>query len=217
MTSEDLGRLLQLISHEVRAPLGVMRGYLRLLEQQGTELSDVHRHAVAAAFKASEKATDLLAQVSVLARLHRGESTIHRKLIPLEPLLRAAVHAVAMPPEPLVTIHIECPQHSAVNADEEYLRLALTGLTCAVVRAQAVDGRVFLRAQQEEVEGHRALLVSITAKDDPSYRDHPLDTSRGGLGVDLPIASYLVEAHGGRVLERRDGDRFVGVVVWLAQ
>ena len=67
MQPEQSPRLLSLISHELRGPLGVIRGYLRLLEQTGPELSDSHRQAVTAALKASDRAAELLTQTSMLA------------------------------------------------------------------------------------------------------------------------------------------------------
>jgi two-component system sensor histidine kinase ArlS len=213
----NVGRLLSLISHEVRAPVGVMRGYMRLLEQQGTELSEQHRHAVSAALKAGERATELLNQVSALARLHRGEITLSLAPAPLEPVLRAAAHAVVMPPDPIITVHIgETPQVS-VMADGEMLRGAFAGLTSAVVRAQATDSRIFLLSRDQSRDGERGVVVTITAMEAVSetYVEQPLDVSRGGLGLELPIAAFLIDAHRGQVMERREQNRFIGVVVWL--
>jgi hypothetical protein len=42
-----------------------------------------------------------------------------------------------------------------------------------------------------------------------------LDTMRGGLGLDLPIAEAIIASHDGRVTELLDGGRCVGVVVWV--
>ena len=217
MHSDHVGRLLSLISHEVRAPLGVMRGYMRLLEQQGTELSPQHRHAVSAALKAGERATEILAQVSALARLHRGEVRLSLAHVRLEPLLREAVHAVVMPAEPVVTIHVGDTPDVALMADADLIRAAFAGLTAAVVRAQAVDNRVFLLAREETRDGERGVTTTITAMEAVSatHVDGPLELLRGGLGLELPIAAYVVDAHRGQVVERRDQERFVGVVVWL--
>ena len=214
---QELGRLLSLISHEVRAPLGVMRGYMRLLEQQGTELSEPHRHAVTAALKAAERATVILGQVSALARLHRGEIALSLKHTPLEPLLRSAASAVNMPPEPVVTLHVGQIPDLTLMADDDLLRAAVAGLTASVVRAQAVDNRVFLLAREGTHEGARGVTITITATEavTATHVDGPLDLLRGGLGLELPIATFVIDAHRGHVLERREQDRFVGVVVWL--
>ena len=214
---EELGRLLSLISHEVRAPLGVMRGYMRLLEQQGTELSEPHRHVVAAALKASERATEILGQVSVLARLHRGEITVSLKDTPLEPLLRSAAHTVTMPSEPAVTIDVRPTPDVTVMADEALLRAALASVTSAVVRAQAMDNRVQLLTREEHRDGEPGVAIIITAMESESatHTDAPLDVLRGGLGVELPVATFVIDAHRGHLMERREQERFVGIAVWL--
>jgi len=219
MNHEQPGQLLSLISHEVRAPLGVMRGYLRLLEQQGHDLSEPHRHAVMAALKASDRAADILAQVSALARLQRNEAAAALKPTPIEPLLRAAVHAVAMPPEPIVTVHVGTTPAVTIAADGELLRVAIAGLTSAVVRAQAADCRVFLLTKSETRDDRPGVTLTIATTETESATAHdvPLDIMRGGLGLDLPIAAFVIAAHHGLVFERHEGDRFAGITVWVPQ
>lgn len=219
MDHEQLGQLLSIISHEVRAPLGVMRGYMRLLEQHGNSLSEPHRHAVTAALKASDRAADILAQVSALARLQRVEVAPALNPTPLTPLLRAAVHAVSMPAEPIVTVHVGDGPEVSIAADQELLRIAVAGLTSAVVRAQATDCRVFLLTRLETCHDRRGVRLSIstteTERDD--VHEVPLDIMRGGLGLDLPIAAFVIAAHHGSVVEQHVGNRMVGITAWVPQ
>jgi K+-sensing histidine kinase KdpD len=42
-----------------------------------------------------------------------------------------------------------------------------------------------------------------------------LDARRGGFGLAIPIAALIVEKHGGRVRELKQGDRAAGVLVSL--
>jgi signal transduction histidine kinase len=219
MNHEQLGRLLSLISHEVRAPLGVIRGYLRLLEQQGHDLPEPHRHAVTAALKASDRAADILGQVSALARLQRDEVAAALKPTPVEALLRAAVHAVSMPPEPIITVHVADMPTLSVAADEDLLRIAIAGLASAVVRAQAADCRVFLLARNQPRDDRPGvtLTISTTETNPDGVQEVPLDITRGGLGLDLPIAAFIIAAHHGSVFERHDGNRFVGITAWVPQ
>jgi signal transduction histidine kinase len=217
MQPHDVGQLLSLISHEVRAPLGVIRGYLRMLQQQSAELSDSHRQAVAAALKAGDRATELLNQVSALARLHRHEVTPSLAQTAWQPLLRAAIHEVAMPAEPVVTVHVGDVPEVAVMADADMLRVAIAALVTAVVKAQAADARVHLLGHHELRDGVRGVVLTIAPMERlaATHVDRPLDLSRGGLGLELAIAAYLIEAHRGHVHERREQERFVGVIVWL--
>jgi hypothetical protein len=69
----------------------------------------------------------------------------------------------------------------------------------------------------EARDGERGIALTITAMEPlkASHVDCPLDLSRGGLGLELPIAAFVIDAHRGQVMERREQQRFVGVVVWL--
>jgi signal transduction histidine kinase len=216
ISDHALSRLLSLISHEVRGPLGVVRGYLKLIEQQSASLSDLHRQAVTATLKATDRATDLLGQVSTLARLYRGEVTPVFSPVPLDRLVREAVDGLALPPEPRITVDVGATPPVSVRGDEALLRGALTSLVTAVARAQPADARIHLVTRVEE-EGARDLTLTITAMEPIStaHQDTSLDLSRGGLGIELPIAAFIIDAHNGRLRERRDNGRFAGVVVWL--
>ena len=217
MTDEHLGRLLSLISHEVRAPVGVIRGYLRLMEQQGEQLTHQHRHIISAALRASDRAAEILAQVSVLARLQRGEVEAAPVPTLLEPLLQAAMNDVALPTDPAVTLQLGESPATSIAADEGLLKAALSGLLSAVVKAQATDGHVHMHACEQTRDGRPGVTITIAA-DDPAgagCREAPLDILRGGLALDLPIAGFVIAAHGGYLAELRDRDRFSGIVVWL--
>lgn len=217
MHAADIGLLLSLISHEVRGPLGVMRGYMRLLDQHETDLSESQRLAVAAALRASDRATEILNHVSHLARLWRGDVALSLAQTALAPLLRTAVDNVVLPSAPAVTVEIGETPAVTTMADADLLAAAITGLVAAVVRAQAADTRVFLLGREETRDGERGVALTITAMAAISadHHDRPLDLTRGGLGLELPIAAFVIDAHRGQVAERRDQHRFVGVVVWL--
>jgi signal transduction histidine kinase len=212
----NLGHLLSLIAHEVRAPLGVVRGYLLLLDQ-GADLPESHRTAVAASLRATDRAAELLNQLSALARLHRGEVVLSLQHLPLQPLLQSAIETLALPKDPVVTLHVGDTPDVSVMADGPLMRTAIAGLASAVVRAQAADTRVYLLTREEPYHGERGVTLTITAMEalTASHTDRPLDLMRGGLGLELPIAEFIIDAHRGHVLERRDDKRFVGVVVWL--
>jgi signal transduction histidine kinase len=217
LTADQVSRLLSLISHEVRAPLGVMRGYVRLLEQQPGTMSDHQRQAVAAALRAAERGAAILDQVSLLARLFRQETRLSHARVPLETLLAAASKAVTLPQEPRVTLTLGTPPPVTIEADTALLSQAIAGLIGAVVRAQTEDCRVFVLADEDATAGIRGVALTITAMEaiGPTHAEHPLDIDRGGLGLDLPLAQAVIETHRGDVHERRAGDRLVGIVVWL--
>src|SRR5687767_11550287 len=93
----DPAQVLSLLSHELRGPLGVIRGYLRLLDQT-PDLADAQaRQAVTATLQASDRLAEILDQASLLAHLERGDLKIERRRVALADLLEAARQAVALP------------------------------------------------------------------------------------------------------------------------
>ena len=216
ITDEQLARLLSLISHEIRAPVGVMRGYLRLLEQQAG-LTDPQRTAVAAGLRAGDRAEEILGQISALARLERGEGQPSLKPVPVGPLLNAVAASVPLPADPVVTVHVADTPEVSVLGDESMMRTALRGVATAVVRAQAADGKVYLLAQADQEGPGGGLKITVTTMEPVTDArvERTLDMSRGGLGLDLALAAFIIEAHNGRVLERRAETRLTAMVVWL--
>src|SRR5688572_29725877 len=102
MSSDELPRLLSLLSHELRGPLGVVRGYLKLLEQRGTELSEQHLRAITAALRATDRAAAVLDQASKLAQLNRDETRIELTRVSLDLILDDAVRKVTLPEDPVI-------------------------------------------------------------------------------------------------------------------
>lgn len=216
MQSDQSVHVLSLLSHELRGPLGVIRGYLRLLEQTGPDLSAQHRQAVSAALKASDRAADLLTQTSMLAQLQRRETPLDLKPVALNDLLTIAVEGSRAAGPPAVRLEMSEVPATQVAADATLLQGALAALVAAVVRAQARDTTVNIAAAAHARDGTAGVTITIaTDASAAALTECALDITRGGLGLDLPIAQHLMGAHGGELRELRDGDRYAGVVVWL--
>src|SRR5688500_17698000 len=113
----DSSARLSLLSHELRSPLGVIRGYLRLLDQQGEALSENHRAAIGKALSASERAAELLGQASTLAQLQKNETAIDLRPVAIGPLLRTAAASVRLPEDPRVMLEIADSTDFRVDAD----------------------------------------------------------------------------------------------------
>lgn len=216
MSSDDASRVLSLLSHELRGPLGVIRGYLRLLEQTGPDLSDRHRQAVTAALKASDRAADLLTQVSMLAQLQRRETPFDFKPVAFKDVLRAVLDGMHVPDDPVVRLEMSAVPSARISADEALLRGALTTLVSAVVRAQAAETVLKMAVEEHTRDGVNGVSMTI-ATDTPreTLSERAIDIGRGGLGLGLPIAQHLIATHQGDVRELRNDERYAGVVVWL--
>ncbi len=214
---EASARLLSHLSHELRAPLGVVRGYLRLLELSAGALDERQRKAVMAALEASSRAVTLVEEASELSRLLGGEAAFQRVTIPLSSLLHASVQAVELPEEPAVDLDVVEASNVIVTVDEVRVRAALVAFFTAIVRAQSRPVTVQVTATRLRMSGRPAvrLLVAPRTVSGLRARELPFDPARGGQGLQLAIAVAVVEAHGGDVRERSLGNRPAGLVVRL--
>lgn len=211
------GQILSLLSHELRSPLGVVRGYLRLLDQHQGELSPNHRLAVTAALKASERCVDLLAQASALAQLWRADSPVKGHPLALGDLLAPLAHTVKGPDAQVLPVEIGHVTEATLSGDRSLLQTALSSLVMAVHRAQpeAVTVDVSSHVQEGAERAGVSVLIAPRGSTPDDGADTPLDLRRGGLGLDLPMALAIVEAHRGSIRERRGADGRISVIVWL--
>ncbi len=216
MPDESL-RMLSLLAHELRGPLGVIRGYLRLIDQTSVELSERSRESIAAALRASDRISNVLDQASLLAHLHIGDVRLECKRVPLSTLVHAAIQGATLSENTSVTLAARPLPSVSVEADESRLRTALATFVEAVARAQSSRVIVEITARSTRLGGKPAVRLWIgprtLASVDPAETE--LDLRRGGFGLLLPIAAFIVNAHGGRVRELRHGERSVGILVSL--
>src|SRR5690554_5463999 len=85
-------RLLTLVAHELRSPLTVSSGYLKMLQSDRLgPLTEAQQKAVAASLRASDQLMSLASDLSFLARLHRGEAALARTLLTASELIGAAI------------------------------------------------------------------------------------------------------------------------------
>jgi len=165
----DLARLATLVAHEMRTPLSVVAGYMKLLatERQGP-LTEPQRRSIDGATRAAQQLTNLAADLSQLARIIRGEVTPNPTPVAVPTLLEDLARAhVVVDEHP---VHVEAalgrndiareagtprdaaaqPEALVVKADAANLRRALTALLAAVVRAAPDDATVRLLARRRD-------------------------------------------------------------------
>ena len=215
--ADDTSNLLSLLSHELRGPLGVVRGYLRLITQSNEPLSERSKVAIDAALKASDRLASILDEASLLAHLRLGDVVLESKRLPLSSLLNAAVQASELPEGSTVTLDVAPVMTAALSADEARLRAALATLITAVARAQSRAVTVELSATPSRLGGKPAVRLRIGPKTVSGVEatESDLNEKRGGFGLAIPIAATTIAAHGGRVRELHQGDRTAGLVVTL--
>ncbi len=195
----ELPQLLTVLAHEVRTPLGILQGYIRLLQRR-PGLAD----ADAAMLQAMLDATGRIASIGRDAASLAG--WLESAALPLRPVALSALRAeIARHVPETLTIHDAGTAGTSHVLSNDLARLASAIVTVAQVVARGA--------------GTSALTLEATACADPPVarltlrpagldtppdaradaRAEPLAFDQGGMGLALVSASCVFDAHGARV------------------
>jgi two-component system nitrogen regulation sensor histidine kinase GlnL len=198
-------RVIAQLAHEIRNPLGGLRGAAQLLERQlpTGELREYTRIIIGEADRLAGLTDSLLGP----ARSLRRESVNVHEI--LERILALVQNEV---PAAVVFVRDYDPSLPLVIVDRDQVLQAVLNLVRNAAQAVGEQGRILLRtrALTNYVIGNRRhkLVTSIEVEDDgagvPSELGdsifYPLVSGRpGGTGLGLPLAQELVSRHGGLI------------------
>lgn len=215
-------KILSLTVHELRTPMTVVGGYIRmLLKDRAGPVTDDQRRLLEEAEKSCAKLSGLVSEISELSHLEAGTLTFNRRAIDARAALRRAADQVPPAADHDVAIVIEVADGAAmVQGDPQRLGQAFIALFVALRRELLTSDRLIVREHHgASSDAARTLELRIgdeetlAAFDNPSERP-VFDEWRGGVGLSLAVARRILDAHGGRLQGVPDG-RKAGAVVTL--
>ncbi len=193
----DINDILHVLAHELRTPVGIAHGYVRLLLEERLHQETDRRKALEQMQKALGRLTDLSHESTALASWYEQEHT-EAHPVPVRALLERVAQAEYEWP---VTVDVSnVPEDCRVRTpDGDSLARALIGVVRATARelrgttcdvtARVVDGRMEILTGPEEQLG--ALGTGPLAPE-----AGPVALERGGLGLALVHAVIVLDAHG---------------------
>jgi signal transduction histidine kinase len=193
----DIHDILHVLAHELRTPVGIAHGYVRLLLEERLHQETDRRRALEQMQKALGRLTDLSHESTALAAWYEQDDKDEHP-VPARGVLERLAEADYEWP---VTVDVtNVPAESFVRTrDDASLSLALIGVVRATARelrgttcdvtARVVNGRVEVLAGPQELLG--ALGAGPRA---PGAG--PVALERGGLGLALVHAAIVLDAHG---------------------
>lgn len=193
-------RVLALAAHELRTTAGVIAGSARLLQRDGADDLDAARRAlIEAADRSGQRLATVLAQLSELAHLEDGTTTLLRQPLALADLLHPLVSPrreasptiVAAGPWPAASLHV----------DGTRLLTALRALADAHAAGGRAESRVHVAAGVRDGSVWIALGTDpgLGTRTGPASGRHRFDGLRGGHGLGLVLAWVVVALHGGDI------------------
>ena len=212
MADATIAALLSLASQELRQPTGVVRGYLRTLDQDPM-LTQRVRKISGEAILAADRLVELLDEIGELAKLKEDSVRLNLKAMSLRSVMNQAVQAVVLPASHDVELDVVAPVDVRMRVDEGRLRTAVGTLIYVLARAQTGAATIDLRLVKTKVSS--SIVVTPRTLGRGKIVDQPIDLMRGGNGLLLPIADAIIQAHGGKLRERWVAGRWSGFVVKL--
>ncbi len=210
-TEELRAEVVSLVSHDLRAPLTVISGYLELLERP---LDDEQRsRAVASARRSAERMGDLIEDILSATRAEELFAPASFMPVTMGPL--AAEVVASLEHTSTHRLRVRAADAGQTLGEERRLRQALVNLVSNALSHTPAPGRVTVSVERS---GDRVL--TIVEDDGPGIpaeqrelvfeRFTRLSGDRGerpGFGLGLYIVRAIAESHGGRVVieDRPDG------------
>jgi signal transduction histidine kinase len=204
-TEESYPQLISLAVHELRTPASVVGGYLRMLLRDGdTPLGERHHKMISEAEKSCARLVALIAELSDVAKFDDGRIALATRPIDLFSLVAEVAASVHQRAEHEVHLQVRGDNGGAdMVGDEPRLRAAFDAIFTAILRERPGPCTVVAERRRMSKGSDTSAVVVVTdeASVQAAYDASPtaFDEKRGGVGLSLPMARRVIEAHGGRL------------------
>jgi len=209
------------IAHELRTPLTVIQGNLQAMIDDVYPLS---KEEIAQVYDETLLLSRLVADLRALTQVEAGQLSLNRMLIDPDELVSGAIDIFSESARE-VGVQLQknvAPHLPLILADPDRLRQALSNLISNALRHAPSAGKVIIAAELADA-GVRFIVSDNGPGLTPEEQAHVFerfwraDASRsrdkGGSGLGLTIARYLIEAHGGEMgVESEPGQ---GAAFWF--
>lgn len=198
-------------SHELRTPLSILRTSVEILEEEKDALSPFHQKVLADMKKELSRMTRLIEDLLTLARSDSGRLEIRREPFSLKRMAESAAEAFAMLAREAglrLEVSIDVPESFLFDGDEERLKQLIYILLDNAVKYNRPGGEirveiwkssqtVFIRVSDTGIGIPKEEIPHIFER---FYRvEKGRSRARGGAGLGLSIAAWIVDAHGGQI------------------
>jgi signal transduction histidine kinase/CheY-like chemotaxis protein len=210
-------RFLAMLSHELRTPLTPVLALTSSLAERSDLPAALHEDLETIRRNVELEAT-LIDDLLDVTRIARGKLQLNLQEADVQDLIRNAV-GICLPDGQAKQIEVElelCAGARFVRGDAARLQQAFWNLIKNAIKFTPVGGRV--RVSSRDIADERLRVevsdtgIGITPELLPRIFDAfeqgaPAITQQfGGLGLGLAISKALVEAHGGEIAARSDGE-----------
>jgi len=197
------------VSHDLRSPLTLMRGYATMLEMVG-QLNEQQNNYVRKIISGVESMARLVNNLLDLGRIESGVGLQVETINVLDVVERVIGSLQLQAAQKRIQLSTEFPEGSTplVEADQALLQQALHNLVENALKFTRTDGKVHVRVRIQPIGVVFEVIdngIGISPVDQPRlfekfYRGvQPGSKEQRGTGLGLAIVKSIAERHGGRV------------------
>ncbi|MBN1889256.1 MAG: hybrid sensor histidine kinase/response regulator [Thermoflexales bacterium] len=202
--------MIRMMVHDLRNPLGAIYTALQVLDMDAACLAPGQNQAIQIATHNAQRMLELINSILDVSQLESGQLPVNYAPVELDALL-AEVMETQAPLAERKAIELESDVLSSLPpawADAGLIRRVLQNLVGNAIKFTPDGGAVRVRARLEELEGHPAILISVSDTGGgipPEIRDRLFKKfvagkQKGrGSGLGLAFCKLVLEAHGGRI------------------
>jgi hypothetical protein len=215
-SEESYPALISLAVHELRTPANIVWGYLKMLQRDGqSTLGANERHLVDEAEKSCARLAELMTELNDVGKLDTGQAPMASRRVDLFGLVGEAAAGSHEGEDRGVRVEVRGQNAGAIlEGDPDRLRPALAALIRSVAREQPGPCTIVVDRQRTVTAGTNTAVIIVAGGARVQEGDAgsaAFDDKRGGLGLALPIARRVIEAHGGHLRSRADGGVTISV------
>ena len=212
--NQSKDQFVAMISHELRAPLNAIYGWVQLL--QGGKLEPAQQARALEVIERSTRAqTQLIDDLLDMSRVLRGNLRLEMAPVDLSQALHVAVEAVRPAASAKsLSLNLATEPDIIVSADPDRLQQILGNVLGNAIKFTPPEGRVDVMLTATDAEA-RVEIRDTGMGIDPELLPHLFEPfrqgdaasrrSRSGLGIGLALVRYLLQKHGGTVHAHSDG------------
>jgi signal transduction histidine kinase len=195
----ELSKALSITAHEMRGPLGVLQGYLRMLKDGVVDGPTMGR-MLQAMQDATGRLTHLARDASAIAAWQEGRQADDCERVPVDALLDRVAANVAGKPRTRWTVDPSVAQARVRSQPAGALAIAL-GAVLQAAHREAPSAPFRLHADGTG-DGLVITMEPETGHFETAPEPLPFDFAAGGSGLALVLASHVLDAHGTQVTRR---------------